>query len=67
MTAHLVHAAAWLIVLAGTHLYYRPILRRHAAVWATRRARSARRTLAALRRGITLHPRQPHHAGRTRR
>lgn len=67
MTAHLVHAAAWLIALAAQYLHHRPVLRRHAAVWATRRARSARRTLAALRRGITLHPRQPHHAGRTRR
>lgn len=66
MTAHLLQAAAWLLALAALHLHHRPALRRHAAVWAARRVRSARRTLAALRRGVTLHSRQPHHGKATR-
>ncbi|MER7126681.1 hypothetical protein [Micrococcus luteus] len=68
MTAHLLHAAAWLLALAVMHLHHRPALRRRITAAAARRARSARATAAALGRGITLHPRQPHHApGRTTR
>ncbi|MER7131201.1 hypothetical protein [Streptosporangium saharense] len=73
MTA-LLPGAGWLltalltVALAAQSLRHRPALRRRLRATAARRARAARATLAAVARGITLHPRQPHHApGRTAR
>ncbi|MER7213144.1 hypothetical protein ABT340_39285 [Streptosporangium sp. NPDC000239] len=59
-------AAALTILLAARGLHYRPALRRRITKAAARRARTARATLAALWRGLRLHPRAPHH-GRTTR
>ncbi|MFC3984935.1 hypothetical protein [Streptosporangium jomthongense] len=61
-------AALLTVALATQSLRHRPALRHRITALATRRARTARATLAAVARGITLHPRQPHHApGRTTR
>ncbi|MFF4417521.1 hypothetical protein ACFYY8_33770 [Streptosporangium sp. NPDC001559] len=59
-------AALLTVALAAQHLRHRPALRHRITALAARRARAARATLAATVRGITLHPRAPHH-GRTPR
>ncbi|WP_436759404.1 hypothetical protein [Streptosporangium sp. V21-05] len=66
MTAHLVHAAFWLLMLTGQWLRFRPAARRRASVWAARRWTSTRRTLAALGRAASFHPYHPHHERTTR-
>lgn len=62
MTAHLVHAAFWLVLLGAQWLRLRPRRRRQLAARLSRRWTAFRRSAAALRRGILLHPRQPEHA-----
>ncbi|MEU8040938.1 hypothetical protein [Streptosporangium sp. NPDC049078] len=66
MTAHLLHAAVWLLVLAAQWLRFRPAVRRRAAACLSRRWLSTCRTLAALRRAAFFHPYQPHHERTTR-
>lgn len=62
MTAHLAQAAFWLVLLGAQWLRLRPRRRRQLAAVLSRRWTSARRTVAALGRAVTFHPRKARHA-----